>query len=161
MNFNQHNYFEWVQFYFCFLFWELFWMLFINSSNHFLLAVHKLLQHDFNSSWYIIKRRFKGCQRGKCQRVLCLRWLNTVLAVSEYRSFAKSWQEKGCSSQAETWQVKNILMKDFDWQVKFDFFVVSMATWRIDYNLKISLLLSLHKIHSLDFPINLHAAYYN
>ena len=47
--------------------------------------------------------------------VVCqLRWLNTVLAVSEYRSFAKSWQEKGCSSQAETWQVKNILMKDFD-----------------------------------------------
>ena len=43
-----------------------------------------------------------------------LRWLNTVLAVSEYRSFAKLWQEKGCSSQAETWQVKNILMKDFD-----------------------------------------------
>ena len=44
----------------------------------------------------------------------CLRWLNTVLAVSEYRSFAKLWQEKGCSSQAETWQVKNILMKEFD-----------------------------------------------
>ena len=43
-----------------------------------------------------------------------LRWLNTVLAVSEYRSFAKLWQEKGCSSQAETWQVKNILMKEFD-----------------------------------------------
>ena len=43
-----------------------------------------------------------------------LRWLNTVLAVCEYMSFAKSWQEKGCSSQAETWQVKNILMKDFD-----------------------------------------------
>ena len=40
--------------------------------------------------------------------------LNTVLAVCEYVSFAKSWQEKGCSSQAETWQVKNILMKDFD-----------------------------------------------
>ena len=39
---------------------------------------------------------------------------NTVLAVCEYMSFAKSWQEKGCSSQAETWQVKNILMKDFD-----------------------------------------------
>ena len=33
-----------------------------------------------------------------------LRWLNTVLAVSEYRSFAKFWEEKGCSSQAETWQ---------------------------------------------------------
>ena len=43
-----------------------------------------------------------------------LRWLNTVLAVCEYLSFAKSWQEKGCSSQPETWQVKNILMKDFD-----------------------------------------------
>ena len=43
-----------------------------------------------------------------------LRWLNTVLAVSEYRSFVKMWQEKGCSSQAETWQVKNILMKEFD-----------------------------------------------
>ena len=52
-------------------------------------------------------------------------------------------------------------MKDFDWQVKFDIFVVSMATWTIEYNLKISLLLSLHKIHSLDFPINLHTAYYN
>ena len=45
---------------------------------------------------------------------LGLRWLNTVLAVYDYMSFAKSWQEKGCSSQAETWQVKNILMKDFD-----------------------------------------------
>ena len=31
-----------------------------------------------------------------------LRWLNTVLAVCEYMSFAKSWQEKGCSSHAET-----------------------------------------------------------
>ena len=71
------------------------------------------------------------------------------------------WQEKGCSSQAETWQVKNILMKDYDWQVKCDVFVVSMATWTIEYNLQISLLLSLHKICSLDFPINLHTAYYN
>ena len=43
-----------------------------------------------------------------------LRWLNTILAVFEYMSFAKLWQEKGCSSQAETWQVENILMKDFD-----------------------------------------------
>ena len=49
-----------------------------------------------------------------------LRWLNTVLAVSEYMSLAKSWQEKGCSSQAETWQVKNIFYTDV--------FVVSMAT---------------------------------
>ena len=32
---------------------------------------------------------------------------------------------------------------------------------KIEHNLKISLLLSLHKIHSLDFPINLHTAHYN
>ena len=51
-------------------------------------------------------------QRRACQAFL--RWLNTVLTVCEYMSFAKLWQEKGCSSQAETWQVKNILMKDFD-----------------------------------------------
>ena len=89
-----------------------------------------------------------------------LRWLNTVLAVCEYTSFAKSWREKGCSWQAETWQVKNILMKDFAWQVKFDIFVVSVATWTIEYNLKISLLLSLQKTPSLDFPINLHVANY-
>ena len=43
-----------------------------------------------------------------------LRWLNTVLSVIKYMSFAKLWHEKGCSSQAEIWQVKNILMKDFD-----------------------------------------------
>ena len=48
------------------------------------------------------------------QNLNALRRLNTVLAVCEYMSFAKSWQEKGCSSQAETWQVENILMKDFD-----------------------------------------------
>ena len=36
-----------------------------------------------------------------------------------------------------------------------------MATWTTGYNLQISLLLSLHKIRSLDFPINLHIAYYN
>jgi len=43
-------------------------------------------------------------------------------------SFGKSWQEKGCSSQAETLQVKDILMKDFDGKVKFVIFVVSMET---------------------------------
>ena len=43
-----------------------------------------------------------------------IRWLNKVLAVCEYMAFVKSWQEKGCSSQAETLQEKNILMKDFD-----------------------------------------------
>ena len=51
---------------------------------------------------------------GNCYELDQLRWLNTVLAVCEYMSFAKSWQEKGCNSQAETWQVRNILMKDFD-----------------------------------------------
>ena len=94
-------------------------------------------------------------------QVWVLRWLNTVWAVCEYMLFAKSWQGKGCSSQAETWQVKNILMKDFDWHVKCEVFIVSMATCTIEYNLKISLLLSLHKIRSLDFPISLHTAYYN
>ena len=93
---------------------------------------------------------------GATSQVL-LRWLNTVLVVCECTSFAKSWQKKGCSSQAETWQVKNILMKDYDWQVKCDVFVVSMATWTVEYNLKISLLLSLHKICSS----YLHTAYYN
>ena len=57
-----------------------------------------------------------------------LRWLSTVLAVCEYMSFVKSWQEKGCSSQAESWQVKNIPINDFDRQVKCGVFVVSMAT---------------------------------
>ena len=73
------------------------------------------------------------------------------MAVCEYMSFAKLWQEKGCSSQTETWQVKNILMKDFDRQVKFEVFVVSMATLAIEYNLKISLLLSFRKLRSLNF----------
>ena len=50
------------------------------------------------------------------------------MAVCEYMFFSKSWQEKGCSSQAETWQVKNIVTKDFDRQVKCDVFVVSIAT---------------------------------
>ena len=72
----------------------------------------------------VLKVRFFGTRKWPS----LLRWLNTVLAVSEYMSFANLWQEKGCSSQAETWQVENILMKDFDSQVKFDIFVVSMAT---------------------------------
>ena len=75
-------------------------------------------------------------------------------------SFAKSCQKKGCSSQDKTWQVNNKLMKDFDWQVKSDVFVVFM-NMNDEYNLKISLLLSLPKIRSLDFPINLRNAYYN
>ena len=42
-----------------------------------------------------------------------------------------------------------------------DTVLVSMATWTIEYNLKIPLLSSLPKIRSLDFSINLHIAYYN
>ena len=34
-----------------------------------------------------------------------------------------------------------------------------METWTIEYNINISLFLSLHKIHSLDFPVNLHTAH--
>ena len=80
------------------------------------------------------------------------------IKVAEH-SFGSLWVY--VSSQAETWQVKNVLMKDFEWQVKFDVVVVSMAIWTIESNIKISLLFSLHKIRSLDFPINLHTAYYN
>ena len=65
-------------------------------------------------------------------------WVYAGVMGSWYMSFAKTWHEKGCGSKAETWKVKlNILMKDFDWQVKFDAFVVPMATWTIEYNLKI------------------------
>ena len=51
-------------------------------------------------------------------------------------------------------------MKDFDWKVKFVIFVVCMETWTIEYNINISLLLSLQKTPSLDFPINLHVDNY-
>ena len=57
--------------------------------------------------------------------------------------------------------MKYVLMKDSDGQVKFDVFLVSMATRTIEYNFKISLLLSLYKIRSLDFLITLHTAFYN
>ena len=46
-----------------------------------------------------------------------------------------------CSSQAETWPSEKYTDER--------------------YKIKISLLLCFHKIHSLDFPINLHTAYYN
>ena len=60
----------------------------------------------------------------------------TFFRTFKVMEFAKSWQEKSCSSQDDTWEVKNILMKDFDWQVKCDVVFVSMATWTIEYNLK-------------------------
>ena len=34
--------------------------------------------------------------------IVVLRWLNTVLAVCEFMSFAKSWQEKGEGLMRET-----------------------------------------------------------
>ena len=88
--------------------------------------------------------------------------------VAEH-SFGSLWVHVICQIMAierlqltnETWQVKNILMKGFDWQVKCDVFLVSMETWTIEYSLKISVSLSLHKILPLDFPINLHTAYCN
>ena len=52
--------------------------------------------------------------QGMLKRFPNLRWLNTVLAVCEYMSFAKSWQKKGCGLQGDTLQVKNILIKGFD-----------------------------------------------
>ena len=42
-----------------------------------------------------------------------IRWLNTVLAVCEFLSFASGkTQEKGCSAQAETWQMKKLKLID-------------------------------------------------
>ena len=50
---------------------------------------------------------------GPClERVDCMAFkvAEHSFAVCEYMSFAKSWQEKGYSSQVETCQVKNILI---------------------------------------------------
>ena len=98
------------------------------------------------------KSRFDRCSRQKqcIDHIPCyLSELSRAhfsdnLSRNSCMSFVKSWQEKCCRSHAETWRVKNILMKDFDWQVKLNIFIVSMATWTIEYNLKISLLLSFH-----------------
>ena len=72
----------------------------------------------FNSQLVYCEPHSDTTSLGMPYRVTCafsfLRWLNTVLAVYEYMSFAKLQQEKGRSSQAETWHMKNILMKDFD-----------------------------------------------
>ena len=85
---------------------------------------------------------------------------DTVLAVCEYVICQIMARER---LQLRSWNLTS--EKDTDerfWLTgKFDVAVVSMATWTIEYNLEISLLLSLHKVRSLDFPINLHTAYYN
>ena len=99
-------------------------------SLHFAIMIHSLHRRMMRR---LGGKRFHACSLRKrtlarasfpstyilpvvpCAAVLSvLRWLNTVLAVCKYMSFAKSWQEKGYSSQVETWQVKNILMNDFD-----------------------------------------------
>ena len=88
--------------------------------------------------------------------------------VAEH-SFGSLWVYVICQIMAReglqltSWNLASAKYTDerFCLTVKFDIFVVSMATWTIEYNLKISLLLSLQKTHSLDFPINLHIAYYN
>ena len=41
-------------------------------------------------------------------------WVEVAEHSLQVYVICQSWQEKGCSSQAETWQGKNILMKDFD-----------------------------------------------
>ena len=65
--------------------------------------------------------------------------------------------------QLTSWNLTSEKYTDerFNWPEKLGVFAVSIATWTIEYNTKISLLLSLHKIRSLDFPINLHTAYYS
>ena len=51
-------------------------------------------------------------------------------------SFTKSWQGKGCSSQAETWQSEKYTDERFWLPGKIWVLVVSMAAWTIEYNLK-------------------------
>ena len=66
---------------------------------------------DMNGCFSFTDVRQKQLSSFEC---FLLRCLNTVLAVYEYVSFAKSWQEKGCSSEAATWQVKSTPMKHFN-----------------------------------------------
>ena len=79
-----------------------------------------------------------------------------AIKVAEH-SFSSLWIYVICQIMAR----EGLQLTSCDWRVKFDIFVASMTIWTIEYNLKVSLLLSLHKIHSLDFPINLYTAYYN
>ena len=85
----------------------------------------------------------------------------TWLKVAEH-GFGSLWVYVICQIMAReklqltSWNLAREKYTDekFCWQVKCDFFVDSMATLTIEYNLKISLVLGLHKIRSLDFPIN-------
>ena len=95
-----------------------------------------------------------------------------AVAGTNYGGWTKNWQFVSiCNLQImarerlrlTSWNLGNEKYTDerFDWQVKCDVFVDSMAPWTIEYNLNISLLLSLHKIRSSDFPTNFQTAYYN
>ena len=95
--------------------------------------------------------------------------LAEVLCKVAEHSFGSLWvyiicqimARESCSSQAESYKLKNILMKDFDWLLEFDFPQFPWQHERLNTILKFLLLLSLRNIHSLDFSINLHTAYYN
>ena len=85
---------------------------YINTSN---LTPMLTTPNQFMHNMSKIKTNIPARGTATHVKTIHLRWLNTVfMAVSEYMSFAQSWREKGCSSQAETWQVKNILLKDLD-----------------------------------------------
>ena len=92
-----------------------------------------------------------------------------ILKVAEH-SFVSLWVQAICQIMARegfqltSWNLASDKYTDkWFWLTgkisRFRSFHGNMKT--IEYNLKISLLLSLHKIRSLDFPINLYTAYYN
>ena len=120
------------------------------------------IPNDHKEAWSSRKRQEKRAQKPH------EKYGNIILKVAKH-PFGSLWVYVICQIMARgrlqltsgNLASENLVMKHFDWQVKFDVFVVSMATWTIEYNLQISLLISLHKICSLDFPINLHTTYYN
>ena len=70
-----------------------------------MVVIKEHLEDLQQSGYFITRHSFMEKNQNRSERLkpeVHLRWLNTVLAVSEYKSFAKLWQEKGCSSQAET-----------------------------------------------------------
>ena len=91
--------------------------------------------------------------------------LSVRIKVAEH-SFDSFWVYVFCQIMARErlqltiWNLasEKYTAESFDGRAKCDVF---METWPTEYNLEMSFLLSLHKIPSLDFPINLHIAYYN
>ena len=71
-------------------------------------------------------------------------------------SFAKSWQEKGWNLASEKYIDERFLLTGKIW--RFRSFRGNMCDWIQPLNLTS---ISLRKIRSLDFPVNLHTAYYN